>query len=83
MGKYVSRLFCPCFGRDEKQNIETDYITPKTTQPDIEAETSNLDYTTHDMFDMRSLKHSTLDDHEYGTRIKYYVLMNGRRIDMI
>ena len=83
MEKYVSLLLCPCFGRDEKQNIETDYITPKTTQSDIETETSNLDYTTDDMFDMRSLKYSTLDDHEYGTRIRYYVLMNGRRIDMI
>ena len=83
MGKTISRLLCPCFGRDEKQNIETDYITPKTTQPDIETETSNLDYRTNDMFDMRSLKHSTLDDHEYGTRIRYYVLMNGKRIDMI
>ena len=83
MGKYVSKLFCPCFGRDEKKDIETDYITPKTIQPDIETETSNLDYSTDDMFDMRSLKYSTLDNHEYGTRIKYYVLNNGKRIDMI
>ena len=84
MGQYVSRLLCPCFGREEKKDIETDYITPThTTQPDIEHETSNLDYTTDDMYDMRNLKHSTLNDHELSTRIKYYVLQNGKRIDMI
>ena len=82
MGAYVSKLLCPCFGREEK-DIESNYITPNTTQPDIEHETSNLDYTTDDMYDMRNLKHSTLDDHELGTRIRYYVLMNGKRIDMI
>ena len=54
----------------EKKDIETDYITPNTIQPDIEIDTSNVDY-------------STLDNHEYGTRIKYYVLNNGKRIDMI
>ena len=43
----------------------------------------NKDYSTDDMFDMRSLKYSTLNDHEYQTRIKYYVLNNGKRIDMI
>ena len=86
MGVFVSTLRdnrCSCFGREEKNNIETYYITPTTTQPDIEHETSNLDYTTDDMYDMRNLKHSTLDDHELGTRIRYYVLMNGKRIDMI
>ena len=87
MGKYVSKLFCPCFGRDEKKDIETDYITPITTQPDIEpdieSDTSNLDYTTDDMYDMRNLKYSTLNDHEYNVRIKYYVLMNGKVIHMI
>ena len=46
-------------------------IKPKTTQPDIEPDTSNLDDTTDDMYDMRSLKHSTLDDHEYNVKIKY------------
>ena len=35
------------------------------------------------MYDMRNLKHSTLDDHELGTRIKYYVLHNGEIIHMI
>ena len=83
MGKYVSKLFCPCFGRDEKKDIETDYITPITTHPDIEPETSNLDYTTDDMCDMRNLKCSTLDRLEHGTRIKYYVLNNGKVIHMI
>ena len=83
MGKYVSKLCCPCFGRDEQKDIETDYITPTTTQPDIEPDTSNLDYTTDNMYDMRNLKYSTLDDHELNTRIRYYVLMNGKRIDMI
>ena len=82
MGKTISRLRCPCFGREEK-DIETDCITPTTTQSDIEHETSNLDYTTDDMFDIRKLKHSTLDDHELGVRIRYYVLMNDKRIDMI
>ena len=53
------------------------------TQPDIEPDTSNLDYTIDNMYDMRNLKYSTLDDHEYNTRIKYYVLTNGKRIDMI
>ena len=84
MGQYVSKLLlCPCFGREEKKDIETDYITPITTQPDIVHETSNLDYTTDDMYDMRNLKHSTLDDHELNTRIKYYVLMNGKVIHMV
>ena len=87
MGKHVSRLLCPCFGRDEKKDIETNYITPITTQPDIEPDiepdTSNLDYTTDDMYDMRNLKYSTLDRFENGTRIKYYVLMNGKVIHMI
>ena len=85
MGFVVSTLrynLCPCFGREEK-DIETDYITPITTQPDILHETSNLDYTTDDMYDMRNLKYSTLDRLEHGTRIKYYVLNNGKRIDMI
>ena len=86
MGFVVSTLrynLCPCFGRDEKKDIETNYITPITTQPDIVHETSNLDYTTDDMYDMRNLKYSTLDDHELNTRIKYYVLMNGKVIHMI
>ncbi len=82
MGKTISRLFCPCFGREEK-DIEKDYITPVTAQPDIVHETSNLDYTTDDMYDMRNLKYSTLDDHELNTRIRYYVLMNGKVIHMI
>ena len=87
MGFVVSTLrnnICTCFGRDnEKKDIETDYITPTTTQPYIETETSNLDYTTDDMYDMRNLRYSTLDRFEHGTRIKYYVLNNGKRIDMI
>ena len=87
MGVIVSTLrdnICTCFGRaEEPKDIETDLITPKTTQPDIEHDTDNLDYTTDDMYDMRNLKHSTLNDHELGTRIRYYVLMNGKRIDMI
>ena len=83
MGAYVSKLLCPCFGREEKKDIETDYITPITTQPDIVRETSNLDYTTDGMYDMRNLKHSTLNDHELGVKIKYYVLQNGKVIHMI
>ena len=70
MGAYVSKLFCPCFGRDETKDIETDYITPKTTQPDIEHETSNLDYTTDNLYDMINFKYSTLDNLEHGTRMK-------------
>ena len=69
--------------KKEKQYIETDCITPNTTQPDIEHETSNLDYTTDDMYDMRNLKYSTLNGHELGTGIRYYVLMNGQVIHMI
>ena len=87
MGAFVSTLrdnICTCFGRDEETTyIETEYITPKTTQPDIEHETSNLDYTTDDMYDMRNLKYSTLDNLEHGTRIKYYVLNNGKLIHMV
>ena len=87
MGVVVSTLrnnICTCFGRDnEKKDIETDYTIPTTTQPDIETETSNLDYTCDDTYDMRNLKYSTLDRFEHGTRIKYYVLNNGKRIDMI
>ena len=86
MGQYVSKLLlCPCFGREEKKDIETDYITPITTQPDIVRETSNLDYTTDDMYKDRNSLYgtTTYDGLEYGTRIKYYVLNNGKRIDMI
>ena len=92
MGIVVSTLrdnICTCFGRidKEKKDIETNYITPKATQayiePDIEPDTSNLDYTTNNMYDMRNLKYSTLDDHELNTRIRYYVLTNGKRIHMI
>ena len=47
MGKYVSWL-CPCFGRDKenKKDIETNYITPTPTtkEPDIESDTSNTYY---------------------------------------
>ena len=63
MGKTISRLLCPCFGREEEpKDIETDLITPKTVQPDIENDTDNL-------YDMRNLKYSTLDDHELNVRI--------------
>ena len=88
MGAIVSTLrdhICTCFGRDEekRQYVETNYITPKTTQPDIEPDTSDLDYTTDDRHDVRNLKCSTMDRLEHGTRITYYVLNNGNRIDMI
>ena len=76
MGKYVSKLCCPCFGRDEKKDIETDYITPTTTQSDIEPDTSNLDYTTDDMYDMRNLTHSTLD--KYDNSIVYLKLTDPK-----
>jgi len=87
MGVIVSTVrenICTCFGREEETKyIETDYITPKTIQPDIENDTDNLDYTTDNLYDMRNLKHSTLDDHELNVRIKYYVLMNGKVIHMV
>ena len=87
MGEIVSTLrdnICTCFGRvEEPKDIEIDLITPKTVQPDIENDTDNLDYTTDDMYDMRNLKYSTLNDHELSTRIRYYVLMNGKVIHMI
>ena len=85
MGKTISRLLPCCFGRDydEKNDIDTDYITPKTIQPDIEHDTDNLDYTTDNLYDMRNLKYSTLDNLEHGTRIKYYVLNHGKRIHMV
>ena len=83
MGKTISRLLPCCFGREEPKDIETDLITPKTTQPDIEHDTENLDYTTDNLYDMRNLKYSTLDDHELNVRIKYYVLMNGKVIHMV
>jgi len=66
-----------------KKKKDIELITPITTQPDIEHETSNLDYITDDIYDMGNLKHSTLDDHELGVKIKYYVLMNGKVIHMI
>ena len=83
MGKTISRLLPCCFGREEPKDIETDLITPKTVQPDIENDTDNLDYTTDNLYDMRNLKYSTLDDHELNVRIKYYVLMNGKVIYMV
>ena len=79
MGKCVSKLLCPCFGREEK-DIETCLTTPKTVQPDIENDTDNSDYTTDNLYDMRNLKYSTLDNLEHGTRIKYYVLNNCKII---
>ena len=80
MGIVVSTLrdnICTCFGRvEEPKDIETDLITPKTVQPDIENDTDNL-------YDMRNLKYSTLDDHELNVRIKYYVSNNGKVIHMV
>ena len=35
------------------------------------------------MYDMRNPTHSTLDKYELGTRIRYYVLTNGKRVHMI
>ena len=83
MGESVSRLLTCCFGREETKDIETNYITSITTQPDIEHDTSNLDYTTDGMYDMRHLKYSTLDDHQLNTRIRYYVLMICNVIHMM
>ena len=80
MGYVVSTLrdnICTCFGRvEEPKDIEIDLITPKTVQPDIENDTDNL-------YDMRNLKYSTLDDHELNVRIKYYVFNNGKIIHMV
>ena len=85
MGKTISRLLCPCFGRDEekKQYIETNYITPTptTVEPDIESDTSNADYIYDNLFKEQGV--TSYDNLEYGLRIKYYVLNNGKRIDMI
>ena len=83
MGAYVSKLLPCCFGREEPKDIETDLITPKTVQPDIENDTDNLDHTTDNLYDMRNLKISTLDNLEHGTRIKYYVLNNCKIIHMV
>ena len=83
MGKTISRLLPCCFGREEPKDIETGLTTPKTVQPDIENDTDNLDYTTDNLYDMRNLKYSTLDNLEHGTRIKYYVLNNGKLIHMV
>ena len=81
MGYVVSTLrdnICTCFGRvEEPKDIETDLITPNTIQPDIEHGT------TDNLYDMRNLKYSTLDDHELNVRIKYYVLNNGKVIHMV
>ena len=84
MGHIVSTLLdnlCACFGRETNKDIE--YVTPTNIQRDIEPDISNLDYETNDLYDMRNFKYSTLDRLEHGTRIKYYILNNGKRIDMI
>ena len=83
MGAYFCKLLRCCFGREETTNLE--YITPKpnNTQRDIEPDTSKLYYSSDNYYDMINSKYSTLDDHELNIRIKYYVLMNGKRIDMI
>ena len=65
------------------QDIETDYFTPKTTQPDIEHDTDNLYDTSDDMYDMINPKYSTLDDHEEKIRITYFVLTNGKVSHMV
>ena len=66
-----------------KIDIGSDYITPQTTQPDVEHDKSYLDYESDNMYDMRNLKYSTLDRLEHGTRITYYVLNHGEMIRMI
>ena len=90
MGHYISTLrnnMCTCFGRNdkEKKDIETNYITPKATQtyiePDIESDTSNVDYIYDNLYKEHGI--TSYDNLEIGTRIKYYVLTNGKRIDMI
>ena len=71
--------------KKQKQYIETNYITPITTHPDIEHDTSNLHYTTDDTYKDRNSLYdmTTYDGLEYGTRIKYYVLNNGKVIHMV
>ena len=84
MGVFVSTLrnsLCSCLNREEKKDIETNYITPKTTEPDIEPDTSNLDYIYDNLYKEHGI--TSYDNLEIGTRIKYYVLTNGKRIDMI
>jgi hypothetical protein len=84
MGVFVSSLrnsLCSCLNREEKKDIETNYITPKTTEPDIEPDTSNLDYIYDNLYKEHGI--TSYDNLEIGTRIKYYVLTNGKRIDMI
>ena len=58
---------CCCIGRDDDDST-LPYI-PLTYHEEV--------------FDMSKLKYSTLDNYEYQTPVKYYVLMNGKRIDMI
>ena len=61
MGIVVSSLrnsLCSCLNREEKKDIETNYITPKNTQAYIEHDTSNVDYKTDNMCDMRNLKYA-------------------------
>ena len=71
--------------KKKRQYIETNVIIPLTTQPDIEHETSNLDYATDDIYKDRNSLYdmTTYDGLEYGTRIKYYVLNNGKVIHMV
>ena len=65
----------------KKKDIETDYITPKTIQSDIESDTSNVDYIYDNLYKEHGV--TSYDNLEHGLRIKYYVLNNGKRIDMI
>ena len=60
-------------------------LITKATQPDIEHDTSNLDYETDNLYKDRNSLYgmTTYDGSEYGTRIKYYVLTNGKIIHMI
>ena len=90
MGVIVSTLrnnMCTCFGRNdkEKKDIETNYITPKATQayiePDIESDTSNVDYIYDNLYKEHGI--TSYEDNELHTRIKYYVLANGKRVHMI
>ena len=79
MGKSVSTLLNCCFGRDEKVLDKPD-VKPKMT-PDLMTDTDLIRKTFYHR-PSEDLDFSTLDNHEYGTQIKYYVLKNRQYMDI-
>ena len=66
--------------KKRKKILTPNTLHKKITQPDIDYDADD-EKTYIDNFDYAT--YNTYDDHELNTRIRYYVLMNGKIINMI